>query len=123
EGWPHEVVRYERTWLCQRGLAEYQKLAWHLDDEAVAYWRAYEDFRGFVTEPVWDIVRELASDGAQQAVLRTTLHHWLLVYGNMRRAWNEIITGRHPLPHLVWPPADRRVPPRPPPRPTPTPDN
>ena len=56
------------------------KRAWKLDDDAVAYWRAYEDFRGFVTEPVWDLVRELAVDGAQQAVLRTTLHHWLLIY-------------------------------------------
>ena len=108
EGSLLDVWRDERPWLCQRGLAEYMRRAWHLDDEAVAYWRAYEDFRGFVTEPVWDIVRELASDGAQQAVLRTTLHHWLLVYGNMRRAWNEIIAGRYPLPDLVWPPADRR---------------
>ena len=42
------------------GVAEYMKRAWKLDDDAVAYWRAYEDFRGFVTEPVWDLVRELA---------------------------------------------------------------
>src|SRR5262249_59484613 len=88
-------------------LAEYLQPPAPPDAEAVAYRRAYEDFRGFVTEPVWDIVRELASDGAQQAVLRTTLHHWLLVYGNMRRAWNEIITGRYALPDLVWPPPDR----------------
>ena len=93
EGSLLDVGRDERPWLCQRGLAEYMKRAWNLDDDAVAYWRAYEDFRGFVTEPVWDIVREMATDGAQQQVLRTTLHHWLLIYGAMRRAWNEIVAG------------------------------
>ncbi len=106
EGSLLDVGRDERPWLCQRGLAEYMKRAWGLDDDAVAYWRAYDDFRGFVTEPVWDLVRELASDGSQQELLRTTLHHWLLVYGNMRRAWNEIVTGRYPLPDVVWPPPD-----------------
>ncbi len=104
EGGLLDVWRDERPWLCQRGLAEYLKRAWNLDDEAVAYWRAYEDFRGFVTEPVWDLVRELAADGTQQGVLRTSLHHWLLVYQNMRRAWNEIAVGRYPLPDVVWPP-------------------
>src|SRR5262245_49906407 len=108
EGSLLDVGRDERPWLCQRGLAEYMKRAWNLDDEAVAYWRAYDDFRGFVTEPVWDLVRELATDGTQQGVLRTTLHHWLLIYENMRRAWNEIVAGRYALPDVVWPPADAR---------------
>jgi pyrroloquinoline quinone (PQQ) biosynthesis protein C len=106
EGSLLDVWRDERPWLCQRGLAEYMKRAWKLDDDAVAYWRAYEDFRGFVTEPVWDLVRELAVDGTQQAVLRTTLHHWLLIHANMRRAWNDIVAGRYPLPDVVWPPPD-----------------
>jgi pyrroloquinoline quinone (PQQ) biosynthesis protein C len=106
-----DVVRDERPWLCQRGMAEYVKRAWHLDDDAVAYWRAYEDFRGFVTEPVWDLVGELAVDGAVQAWLRTALHHWLLLYQNMRRAWSELVTGRYPLADFVWPPPGRRFPP------------
>lgn len=99
-----DVVRDERPWLCQRGIAEYMKRAYGLDDDAVAYWRAYEDFRSFVTEPVWDVVREIAVDGSQQERLRTTLHHWLLVYQNARRAWGEIATERYPLPDFVWPP-------------------
>ncbi len=104
EGSLLDVGRDERPWLCQRGLAEYMKRAWSLDDDAVAYWRAYEDFRGFVTEPVWDLVRELGTDASQQQVLRTTLEHWLLIYGAMRRAWNEIVAGTHALPDVVWPP-------------------
>lgn len=104
EGALLDVQRDERPWLCQRGMAEYMKRAWQLDDDAVAYWRAYEDFRGFVTEPVWDIVRELAVDGSQQQLIRTTLHHWLLIYANMRRAWNEIVTDTYALPDVVWPP-------------------
>src|SRR5262249_61973857 len=93
EGSLLDVGRDERPWLCQRGLAEYMKRAWHLDDDAVAYWRAYDDFRGFVTEPVWDLVRELATDGTQPGALRTTLRHWLLIHGNMRPARNQIIAG------------------------------
>jgi len=107
EGALLEVTRDERPWLCQRGMAEYLKRAWGLDDEAVAYWRAYEDFRGFVTEPVWTLVREIATDGSQQQLVRTTLHHWLLVYQNMRRAWNEIAAGTYPLADFVWPPPGR----------------
>ncbi len=107
EGALLDVVRDERPCLCQRGIAEYVKRAWGLDDDAVAYWRAYEDFRGFVTEPVWDVVRELATDATQQELLRTTLHHWLLVYQNARRAWGEIATGTYPLPDFVWPPPGR----------------
>lgn len=103
EGSLLDVVRDERPWLCQRGIAEYVKRAHKLDDDAVAYWRAYEDFRGFVSEPVWEIVREFAVDAAQQALLRTTLHHWLLIYQNMRRAWSEIATGRYALADFVWP--------------------
>ena len=101
EGSLLDVLRDERPFLCQRGMAEYMKRAWKLDDDAVAYWRAYEDFRSFVTEPVWDLLAEIASDGAQQQVVRTTLLHWLLIYGNMRRAWNDIIAGRYPLPDVV----------------------
>jgi pyrroloquinoline quinone (PQQ) biosynthesis protein C len=104
EGSLLDVVRDERPWLCQRGIAEYMKRAYHLSDDAVAYWRAYEDFRSFVSEPVWDVVREFAVDAAQQDLLRTTLQHWLLIYQNMRRAWDEIVTGRYPLPDFVWPP-------------------
>src|SRR5262245_1056684 len=100
-----DVVRDERPWLCQRGMAEYMKRAFGLDEDAVAYWRAYEDFRGFVTEPVWDIVREIAGDASEQELLRTTLRHWLLAYQNMRRAWGEIVQARYPLPDFVWPPA------------------
>jgi hypothetical protein len=102
-------MRDERPWLCQRGMAEYTKRAWRLDDDAVAYWRAYEDFRGFVTEPVWDLVCEIAADGSQQQTIRTTLHHWLLIHQNMRRAWNDIVADRYPLPDFVWPPAGTRV--------------
>jgi pyrroloquinoline quinone (PQQ) biosynthesis protein C len=109
EGSLLDVQRDERPWLCQRGMAEYVKRAWKLDDDAVAYWRAYEDFRSFVTEPVWDLVREFAVDGSEQQRLRTTLHHWLLVYQNMRRAWNEIAADRYPLPDFVWPPPGQRV--------------
>jgi pyrroloquinoline quinone (PQQ) biosynthesis protein C len=109
EGGLLDVARDERPWLCQRGIAEYMKRAYGLDDDAVAYWRAYEDFRGFVTEPVWDIVRELATDGTQQDWLRTTLHHWLLIYQNARRAWSEIVTGSYALPDFVWPPPGARV--------------
>jgi pyrroloquinoline quinone (PQQ) biosynthesis protein C len=104
EGSLLDVVRDERPWLCQRGIAEYMKRAYKLDDDAVAYWRAYEDFRGFVTEPVWDVVREIAVDGSSQEWLRATLHHWLLIYQNMRRAWGEMATGRYPVPDFVWPP-------------------
>ena len=105
EGALLDVVRDERPWLCQRGIAEYMKRAYQLSDDAVAYWRAYEDFRGFVSEPVWDIVREFAVDASQQELLRTTLHHWLLIYQTMRRAWGEIIAGHYVLPDFVWPPA------------------
>jgi len=108
EGALLDVVRDERPWLCQRGMAEYLVRAWGLDEDAVAYWRAYEDFRGFVTEPVWDLVREIAHDGSQQQVVRTALHHWLLVQQNMRRAWNEIAAGTYALPDFVWPPEGRR---------------
>ena len=104
EGSLLDVVRDERPWLCQRGIAEYLKRAYRLDDDAVAYWRAYEDFTGFVREPVWDIVREFAVDAAQQALLRTTLHHWLLLFQNMRAAWGQMIVGEYPLPDFVWPP-------------------
>jgi len=105
EGALLDVVRDERPWLCQRGIAEYMKRAFKLDDAAVAYWRAYEDFRAFVTEPVWDIVREFAIDASQQALLRTTLHHWLLIYQNMRRAWSEMVSGAYAVAEYVWPPA------------------
>ncbi|GIW41920.1 MAG: hypothetical protein KatS3mg076_2497 [Candidatus Binatia bacterium] len=104
EGGLLEVVRDERPWLCQRGMAEYMKRAYGLSDDAVAYWRAYEDFRSFVPEPVWEIVREIAVDAVEQELLRTTLHHWLLLYGNMRKAWAEIVSGTYPIPEFVWPP-------------------
>jgi hypothetical protein len=99
-----DVIRDERPWLCQRGLAEYLKRAYGLDDDAVAYWRAYEDFRGFVTEPVWELVKEIAVDASSQAIVRTALRDWLLVYQNARRAWGEIVSGRYALPDFVWPP-------------------
>lgn len=105
EGALLDVVRDERPWLCGRGMAEYMKRAWKLSDDAVAYWRAYEDFRAFVSEPVWDIAREFAVDASQQELLRTTLRHWLLIYQNMRKAWSEIVTGAYPVPDFVWPPA------------------
>lgn len=108
EGALLDVTRDERPWLCQRGIAENVRRAFGLGEEAVAYWRAYEDFRGFVTEPVWDIVREIAVDGSQQALLRTTLQHWLLIFQNMRRAWGEMLTGRYELPDFVWPPPGSR---------------
>ncbi len=104
EGALLDVFRDERPWLCQRGIAGYLKRAYDLDDDAVAYWRAYEDFRGFVAEPVWDIAREFAVDANQQALLRTTLEHWLLIHQNMRRAWNEIAVESYALPDFVWPP-------------------
>ena len=104
EGSLLDVTRDERPWLCQRGIAEYLKRAYQLDDDAVAYWRAYEDFTGFVREPVWDIAREIAVDASQQALLRTTLHHWLLLYQNMRAAWSDIVSATYPLPDFVWPP-------------------
>lgn len=107
EGSLLDVVRDERPWLCQRGIAENMKRAYGLTDDAVAYWRAYEDFRGFVCEPVWDIVRELAQDASQQDLVRTTLRDWLLIYQNMRRAWGEIVSGTYPVPEFVWPPAGR----------------
>jgi pyrroloquinoline quinone (PQQ) biosynthesis protein C len=98
-----EVLRDERPWLCQRGLAEYMKRAYALDDDAVAYWRAYEDFRSFVTEPAWELLKEIAVDASSQAIVRTAFHHWLLIYQNARRAWGEIVTGRYALPDFVWP--------------------
>jgi pyrroloquinoline quinone (PQQ) biosynthesis protein C len=104
EGSLLDVVRDERPYLCQRGIAEYMKRAWHLDDDAVAYWRAYEDFTGFVREPAWEIAREIATDAAQQQHLRTVLHHWLLLYQNMRTAWGDLVSGTYPLPDFVWPP-------------------
>jgi pyrroloquinoline quinone (PQQ) biosynthesis protein C len=100
-----DVLRDERPWLCQRGLAEYMKRAYALDEDAVAYWRAYEDFRSFVTEPVWDLVHDIAVDASSQAIVRTAFHHWLLIYRNARQAWGEIVTGRYPLADFVWPPA------------------
>jgi pyrroloquinoline quinone (PQQ) biosynthesis protein C len=99
-----DVVRDERPWLCQRGLAEYMKRAYQLDEDAVAYWRAYEDFRSFVTEPVWDILEEIAVDASSQATIRTAFRDWLLIYQNARRAWGEIVTGRYALKDFVWPP-------------------
>lgn len=107
EGALLDVARDERPFLCQRGLAENLKRAFDLSDDAVAYWRAYEDFRGFVCEPVWEIVRELATDASQQALLRTTLQHWLPIYQNMRRAWSEIAAGSYAVPEFVWPPPGR----------------
>jgi hypothetical protein len=104
EGSLLDVVRDERPFLCQRGIAEYLKRAWQLDDEAVAYWRAFEDFTGFVREPVWEIAREIAADATQQQRLRTVLHHWLLLYQNMRNAWGDLITETYALPDFVWPP-------------------
>ncbi len=104
EGALLDVVRDERPWLCQRGIAEYLKRAYKLSEDAVAYWRAYEDFRGFVSEPVWEIVGEFAADASQQELLRTTLRHWLLIYQNMRTAWSQMMTGAYPLPDFVWPP-------------------
>ena len=98
-----DVLRDERPWLCQRGLAEYMKRAYQLDDDAVAYWRAYEDFRSFVTEPAWELVKDIAVDASSQATVRTAFHHWLLIYQNARRAWAEIVTGRYALPDFVWP--------------------
>ena len=108
EGSLLDVVRDERPFLCQRGLAENLKRAFDLPDEAVAYWRAYEDFRAFVCEPVWELVREIAVDASQQQLLRTTLQQWLLVYQNMRRAWSEIAAGTYPVPEFTWPPAGTR---------------
>lgn len=108
EGALLDVTRDERPWLCQRGIAEYMKRAYKLDDDAVAYWRAYEDFRSFVPEPVWEIGREFAVDAAEQALLRTTLLHWLLIYQNARRAWSEIISDEYALPDFVWPPSGAR---------------
>jgi len=108
EGSLLDVVRDERPFLCQRGIAEYLKRAWQLDDEAVAYWRAFEDFTGFVREPVWEIAREVAVDAAQQQRLRTVLHHWLLLYQQMRRAWGELVSGDYALPDFVWPPPQAR---------------
>ncbi|MCX8071484.1 MAG: hypothetical protein N3C12_03380 [Candidatus Binatia bacterium] len=107
EGVLLDVVRDERPWLCQRGIAEYMKRAFGLNDDAVAYWRAYEDFRSFVCEPVWEIAAEIACDASQQERLRTTLHHWLLLYGNMRRAWADIVSGTYAFPEITWPPAGR----------------
>jgi pyrroloquinoline quinone (PQQ) biosynthesis protein C len=108
EGALLDVVRDERPWLCQRGIAENMKRAYGLDDHAVAYWRAYEDFRSFVCEPVWEITRDLAVDASQQELLRTTLHHWLLVQQNMRAAWGAIAAGTYAEPEFVWPPAGQR---------------
>jgi pyrroloquinoline quinone (PQQ) biosynthesis protein C len=102
-----DVVRDERPWLCQRGLAEYLKRAYRLDEEAVSYWRAYEDFRGFVTEPVWDLLKQFAVDASSQAIVRTAFHHWLLIDQNARRAWGEIVSGTYALPDFVWPPPGR----------------
>jgi pyrroloquinoline quinone (PQQ) biosynthesis protein C len=99
-----DVVRDERPWLCQRGLAEYMKRAYQLDEDAVAYWRAYEDFRSFVTEPVWELLEQFAVDASSQAIVRTAFHHWLLIYQNARRAWGEIAAGTYALPDFVWPP-------------------
>lgn len=110
EGSLLDVARDERPFLCQRGIAEYMKRAWQLDDDAVAYWRAFEDFTGFVREPVWEIAREIAHDASQQQRLRTVLHHWLLLYQNMRQAWGEIAAGTYPLPDFVWPPPGRAFP-------------
>lgn len=104
EGALLDVLRDERPWLCQRGIAENMKRAYGLSDDAVAYWRAYEDFRGFVCEPVWEIARELAQDATQQALLRTTLRDWLLIYQNMRAAWGAIINETYSVPEFVWPP-------------------
>jgi pyrroloquinoline quinone (PQQ) biosynthesis protein C len=100
-----DVVRDERPWLCGRGLAEYMKRAYQLDDDAVSYWRAYEDFRSFVTEPVWDVLKDVAVDASSQAIVRTAFHHWLLIYQNARRAWGEIVGGTYGTPDFVWPPA------------------
>jgi pyrroloquinoline quinone (PQQ) biosynthesis protein C len=104
EGALLDVVRDERPWLCQRGLAEYMKRAYQLDEDAVAYWRAYEDFRSFVTEPVWDVLEDIAVDASSQATVRTAFRDWLLIYQNARRAWGEIVTGRYALKDFVWPP-------------------
>jgi pyrroloquinoline quinone (PQQ) biosynthesis protein C len=108
EGALLDVTRDERPFLCQRGLAESMKRGFGLSDDAVAYWRAYEDFRGFVCEPVWELVRDIAVDASQQALLRTTLRDWLLLYANMRRAWSEIAAGTYPVPEFVWPPPGAR---------------
>ena len=103
-----DVLRDERPWLCGRGLAEYLKRAYQLDDDAVSYWRAYEDFRSFVTEPVWDLLKDVAVDASSQAIVRTALNHWLLIYQNARRAWAEMATGTYAVPDFVWPPAGSR---------------
>jgi len=109
EGALLDVVRDERPWLCQRGLAEYLKRAYQLDEDAVSYWRAYEDFRAFVTEPVWDLLKQFAVDASSQTIVRTAFHNWLLIYQNARRAWGEIVAGTYPLPDFVWPPPGPRA--------------
>ena len=111
EGSLLDVVRDERPWLCQRGIAEYMKRAWELDDDAVAYWRAYEDFRGFVTEPVWDLVRELATDASQQ---QRAAHHAAALAAHLpeHAPGLERDRRRHVTPcrTFVWPPPRRGVP-------------
>ncbi len=108
EGVLVDVVRDERPWLGQRGIAEYMKRAFGLSDDAVAYWRAYEDFRSFACEPVWEIAAEFARDGSEQQTIQSALHHWLLLYGNMHRAWAEIVRGECTFPEIVWPPPPSR---------------
>jgi hypothetical protein len=90
-------------------LAEYIKRAYQLDEDAVSYWRAYEDFRAFVTEPVWDLLKQFAVDASSQAIVRTAFHNWLLIYQNARRAWGEIVAGTYALPDFVWPPPGTRA--------------
>src|SRR5262249_3005314 len=46
---------------------------------------------------------EIAVDASSQAIVRTALRDWLLIYQNARRAWGEIVTGRYPLADFVWP--------------------
>jgi pyrroloquinoline quinone (PQQ) biosynthesis protein C len=103
-----DVVGDERPYLCQRGIAGCVKRALGLDDDAVAYFRALEDFREAESETAWRVVREIAVEGSQQEWLRRAVRHWLGIYRNMRRAWNEIADGTYATPEVVWPPPGTR---------------
>jgi len=103
-----DVVGDERAYLCQRGIAEYARRALGLDGDAVAYFRALEDFREVESAMAWRLVREIAVEGSQQDWLRRAFRHWLMIYRNMRRAWNEMADGTYAAPEVIWPPPRAR---------------
>jgi hypothetical protein len=103
EGALRAVLGDEGPLLCQRGVAEYMQRAYGLTADAVAFWRAWEDFDGLEGADAWELLPRVAWDASQQAHVRRAFSHALSVYACMRRAWSELVMDRYREPEFAWP--------------------